>query len=135
MGRGKREYKSPEYDTYHVMRLIAPPGFISHFMKYDACKVRSKQGWHVQVPRLDEKRTIAYLMDEMDHDPRFLTDRLEFDKYSTALGARLVYVIDTETNRLYYWDNESFESTDRYFSQVAMHNHLRRLLRECIKDY
>ena len=137
--RHKREYRSPKYDTYQVMRLIAPPGFISRFMQADACKVHPKMGWHVQVPRIDKEwlktAGVAFKMDELPTDPRILTDRLEFNKYLTPLGACLVYVVDMETKVMYYWDSEEFESTHTFYSQVAMHNHLRRLLRECIKEH
>lgn len=132
-----KKYHSPEYDAYHVMRMIAPPGFISHFMKGDAYKIHPQVGFTVQVPRLDKEWlkhfSVEYKMDEVPE--RILIDRLELNKYETLLGARLVYAIDTEADRLYYWDSEEFESTAVYFSQRAMQDHLRRLLRLCIKEY
>lgn len=134
-----KKYHTPEYDVYGVMRLIAPPGFISRFMQIDACKVHPKIGWHVQVPRIDKEwlkdAGVAFKMDELPTEPRILTERLEFNKHLTRLGACLVYVIDTETNVLYYWDSEEFESTHTYYSQVAMQKHLRRLMRWFIKEY
>jgi len=132
-----RQYRGPEYDLYEVMRSLLPPGFVSGFMRDDAVKVSPKQGLYIQVARLDEPITVAYLMDE---DPptelRHITARLEMSSYRTAFGAHIHYVVDPVTHVMYYSDNHGGPDTQSYhlYSREAR-NHLRRVMRNCIKDY
>ena len=118
------------------MRSFLPPGFVSGFMR-GGVKLSPKQGLYVQVARLDEPITVAFLMDEdPPHEPRHLTARLEMSSYRTAFGAHIHYVVDPVTHVMYYSDNHGGPDTQSYhlYSREAR-NHLRRMMRNCIKDY
>jgi len=106
-------------------------------MRDDVVKVGPEQGLYVQVARLSDPITVAYLMDELPPEEiRHKTARLEMSSYKTAFGAHLHYVVDPVTHVMYYIDNGGGPGLYSYhFDRRDARDHLRRVMRTCIKEY
>ncbi len=109
--------KPVEFDMYSLQRCIAPPGYISTFMRKEATKISPIIGPYLQVFRIDPDANLKFTMSYFS-DPEKVTlapepkiDRLRINRFLNAFGAKMRYVIEfnpyPEVPRLYYVDTSN----------------------------
>ena len=122
-----RPCRVPEYYMHRVRYYIAPPGFVSGFMRSDATIIDVK-GESFRIARIDEKPFMEAWRDAkpgkvaLTPDPYF--ERVRVLRHTNIFGAELRYAFDD--GRLYYKEDSG---EDRFDSRLEAILHLR----ECMK--
>ncbi len=117
-----RPCRVPEYDMHRVKYFIAPPGFVSGFMRSDAIMDDLLLGECFRIARIDEKSFMEAWRDaepgKVALTPDPYTERILVQRHTNILGAELRYALDE--GRLYYAESSGEDRFDSRF-EAALH--------------